>query len=483
MTSDQPSAIYDADLLNALPTIAWTNNVAGEVTFYNKRWYDYTGLTFEETKDWGWKSVIHPDDLQYNLDTYAAILASEKEGSFEVRERGTDGKYRYHLVRTNPVRDAHGKIKFWVGTATDIQALKDLERQKDELLSIASHELKTPLTNIKAFNQLMCRKTNPELLRSFAEKSAISIQRLEKLVHDLLDVSRINAGKMTYTPAPFDFAKMLHETVENMQQIAPAHSLIIGHSDAVTYNGDQMRLEQVIQNLVSNAVKYSPGGGEVIIESHVVQHGLVLSVQDSGIGIAPEHVSRLFELYYRIDNTAMRYEGLGLGLFISAEIVKRHRGSMWIESKPDKGSTFYLRLPLHPDGAMQPMIDVEAYYSDSFITMGCNAGRLELTWHGFQDLKSIQQSCMRLLQMIQANKMIKLLADNTYVAGDWSEASEWVGNVFLPMLDEAGVRQIAWIASKSTFSQMAEQRTAALFEGNTGIRFFGSRAEGIGWLT
>lgn len=478
----QKDPAFNTDLLDALPTIAWTNTVSGEVTFYNKRWYDYTGLSFEETKDWGWKSVIHPDDLQYNLDTYAAILASGKEGSFEIRERGADGFYRYHLVRTNPVMSANGHIRFWVGTATDIQALKDLERQKDEFLSIASHELKTPLTSIKAFNQLMLRSNDLDKFHGFAQKSAAHIRRLEKLVQDLLDVSRINAGKMSYTPAAFDFNAMLHNVTENMQQIAPLHRLIIRQTDPLTYTGDEARLEQVLLNLIGNAVKYSPDGGDIILESRVVQYGVVVSVQDFGIGIAPEHLSSLFDRYYRIDDTSMRFEGLGLGLFIAAEIIKRHNGSLWIESEPGNGSTFFFRLPLHPDGQTEPVMDTTDYYSDTFITMGRNGDRVELTWHGFQDLKSIQQSCGRLHQMVVATKVRKILADNTYVAGDWSEASEWVARTFLPKLDKAGVRQIAWVVSKSAFSQLAEQRTAARFDGHIAIRFFDNRQDSNNWL-
>jgi len=399
-----------------------------------------------------------------------------------VRELGADGIYRYHLVRTKPVRGADGHIRFWVGTATDIQALKELERQKDDFLSIASHELKTPLTSIKAFNQLMCRSEDPERLRGFAEKSATHIRRLEKLVQDLLDVSRINAGKMSYAPLPFDFSAMLQEVTENMQQIAPLHQLIIRHSDSLTYTGDHVRIEQVLLNLLGNAVKYAPSGGDIILESRIVQHGLVVSVQDFGIGIAPEHLAKLFDRYYRIDDTSMRFEGLGLGLFISAEIIRRHGGSLWIESEPGKGSTFFFRLPLHPHGDLAPLVDMEDYYADTFITMGLNGDEVELTWHGFQDLKSIQRACGRLLQMVKTHKISKILADNTYVAGDWSEASEWVAGNFLPQLDESGIRQLAWIVSKSAFSQLTEQRTAASFEGHIAIRFFGSREDGSNWL-
>lgn len=480
MFNDQPADGLDTDLLDALPTIAWINAVSGEVTYYNKRWYDYTGLTFESTKDWGWKAVIHPDDLQYNLDMYSAILASGEEGNFEIRELGADGIYRYHLVRTNPVKDASGNIRFWVGTATDIQALKDLERQKDEFLSIASHELKTPLTSIKAFNQLMCRNEQPQLLRGFAEKTSTHIRRLEKLIQDLLDVSKINAGKMIYVPEEFDLNGMLNDLAENMQQIAPLHRLVFSNAEPLMYTGDEIRLEQVMSNLIGNAIKYAPEGGDIIIQSRIVQHGIVVSVQDFGIGIAPEHLSSLFDRYYRIDNSGTRFEGLGL--FIAAEIVRRHGGSLWIESEEGNGSTFFFRLPVHPGSLIEPIMDTDQYYSDTFITMGCVRDRVELTWHGFQDLTSIQHSCRRLHRMVSDTRVSKLLADNTYVAGDWSQASDWVADSFLPQLDKAGIKQLAWIVSKSAFSKLTEQRTADRFSGKLAIRFFDDRQDGNVWL-
>ncbi|MBC8034109.1 MAG: PAS domain S-box protein, partial [Chitinophagaceae bacterium] len=171
-------------LLNTIPQIAWTNTTEGDVTFYNQRWYDYTGLDFDETKAWGWKKVIHPDDLQYNLTAFTTILASETGGEFEIREKRFDGEYRWHLVRIVPFKNDQGEIKSWIGTATDIHEIKMLQQQKDDFITIASHELKTPVTTLKASLQLLSRiKNNPssERLPELIDQANKSMERVSTL--------------------------------------------------------------------------------------------------------------------------------------------------------------------------------------------------------------------------------------------------------------------------------------------------------------
>jgi PAS domain S-box-containing protein len=143
------------NIMDTIPQIAWTSTPDGGVNFYNKRWFEYTGLNFEESKAWGWKTVIHPDDLQYNLDQLELILEQGIGGEFEIREKSRTGEYRWHLVRMQPIKNDDGSIRLWAGTATDIQELKLLQQQKDDFISIASHELKTPVTTLKASLQLI----------------------------------------------------------------------------------------------------------------------------------------------------------------------------------------------------------------------------------------------------------------------------------------------------------------------------------------
>ena len=267
-----------------------------------------------------------------------------------------------------------------------------MSSRKDEFLSIASHELKTPLTSIKAFNQLMKRTREEKRLDGFIDKSAEHIYRLERLINDLLDVTKINAGKMNYSMEPFSFSQLLADSIANMQYNS-THEIILESAPELTFTGDRLRLEQVMNNFLTNAAKYSPNGRAILVNSRLEDDSVIVSVQDFGIGIAPENLDKLFDRYYRVDNTAMRFEGLGLGLFISSEILKRHQGSFWIESELGKGSTFYFRLPLSTAAEPAPVIQTKTNYLDSKIRINYlpDACRMEVDWTGFQDFDSVKQ--------------------------------------------------------------------------------------------
>jgi len=234
-----------------------------------------------------------------------------------------------------------------LGTISDITDQKVLQQQKDDFISLASHELKTPLTSLKAYIQLLQRaKDGQKIPREFVDNSIKQIGRLEKLIADLLDVSKISSGKLNYNMEMLDFSGVLREAVASVQLTAPTHWFVVQNNPPVFLMGDRYRLEQVIANYLSNAVKYSPNGNNVRINSDIQGDKLVVSVKDFGIGIDKEHLEKLFDRFYRIENKSRSFEGLGLGLYVSAEIIKRHYGDMWIESEPGKGSTFYFSLPI-----------------------------------------------------------------------------------------------------------------------------------------
>jgi PAS domain S-box-containing protein len=332
-------------MLNAIPQQVWTSTPHGLLDYVNQVVRNDFGDNTIDIVGNGWQKYIHPDDLPNALEQWTKALETGSEYTVEFRLLFGDGIYRWHLARALPLIE-DGQIKLWLGTNTNIDQQKNNEQKKDEFLSIASHELKTPLTSIKAFNQLMGRTKDAARLESFVKKSSDHIVRLEKLISDLLDVTKINSGKMDYAMEPFSFKKLLTESVENVQHISPSHQIILENNIDITYTGDYYRLEQVINNFLTNAIKYSPEGEKVVVNSKVENNKITVSVQDFGIGIAEKDLDKLFDRYYRVDNTAMRFEGLGLGLFISSEILRGHKGNFWIESKPAEGSTFYFTLPL-----------------------------------------------------------------------------------------------------------------------------------------
>lgn len=344
-------------LLDAIPQQVWTTDPNSVLLAVNTKLCRELGHSSDEIHQLGLRAFVHPEDLQRIEPDWAASLDSAQAFEAEYRIRFADGIYRWHLARAVPMIE-DGRVSFWLGTNTNIDQQKENEQRKDEFLSIASHELKTPLTSIKSFNQLMNRVSEGRQMGVYLQKSYNNILRLEKLINDLLDVTKINAGKMNYDMQPFDFLEMMRETIENVQLTLGSHEIILNSCEPFALTGDRLRLEQVLINLLDNAIKYSPGGEEVLVRVNLEEAHVVVGVQDYGVGIDKKNLEKLFNRYYRTENTAMRFEGLGLGLFISAEIVSRHHGTYWLESELGSGSTFYFRLPLQQEAGTTTVTDV-----------------------------------------------------------------------------------------------------------------------------
>ena len=335
-------------ILDSIPQIAWTGSPGGEVEFYNRRWYEYTGLTFEETKSWGWKQVIHPDDLQYNLEMLTSIMKSRRPGEFEIREKSVDGIYRWHLIRMIPIFGDNGEMEQWIGTATDLDELKKLQQEKDDFISIASHELKTPLTTLRTTIQLLYRmkdNVSPEKFAKLIEQGNRSMHKIIVLVDDLLNVTRIKEARLNLNKKWFILSEIIGGCCNHISIIGKQEIVVTGNKTLKVF-ADENAIDQVVVNLVNNAVKYAPGSKviEIIIEkqSDVVK----VSVKDTGPGIPPDQLPFIFDRYYQAEAPKHRNPGLGLGLYISSEIIKHHGGEMGVESELGKGSTFWFTLPL-----------------------------------------------------------------------------------------------------------------------------------------
>ncbi|WP_439696375.1 PAS domain-containing protein [Mucilaginibacter sp. AW1-7] len=471
-------------LLNAMPQQVWTARPDGSLDYVNEVVCDDFGRSMDQILGRSLQEFIHPDDRQNSSKKWKAALQNGNEFMVEFRLKFHNGQYVWHLARALPLIE-NGHIRLWLGTNTNIEIQKNNEQKKDEFLSIASHELKTPLTSIKAFNQLMQRTSDMHKLNGFIQKSALHVLRLEKLINDLLDVTRINAGKMEYNMEPFSFLEMLKDSIESMQQATTSHQIILEKADDVIYTGDRFRLEQVVNNLLSNAVKYSPEGKKVLVNCSIHSDGsIIVSVEDFGIGIEEKNLMRLFDRYYRVDNTAMRFEGLGLGLFISAEILKRHHGSFWIESTPGKGSTFFFRLIPDTATKAKPVADSDTHYQDDTIIIKYNPkhNRLDVDWIGFQNLESVQHGCFKMQNMLIKNNVGKVLNSNIHVLGNWSEASDWGNTEWFPDMEKAGLRYFAWVHSPSVFSQLSARKSIYALKGKLVIEFFTDVKSAEEWI-
>ncbi|MEP6726329.1 MAG: PAS domain S-box protein [Bacteroidota bacterium] len=332
---------------DSIQNLAWIANADGWIYWYNQRWYDYTGTTLEEMKGWGWDKVHHPDHIKNVIEFVKE--AWKKDEAFELTFplRRHDGEYRWFLTRAYPVKDANGNIERWIGTNTDITEQKMSEQKKDEFISIASHEMKTPLTTAKGYLELLLLSLNEENQTAlYATKANQAIDRLNLLVTELLDASKIQNGQLNYTITTFDFNKMVDEAIENFQLSAKNHSIQKSGNCSQQITGDSGRLQQVMINLLSNAIKYSPNANKVLVKIEEQDGKIQVSVQDFGIGMSIQHLDKIFDRYYRVQEHAIHFQGLGIGLYISNNIIQRHKGKMWVESEPEKGSTFYFTLPI-----------------------------------------------------------------------------------------------------------------------------------------
>lgn len=471
-------------MFNAIPQQVWTAAEEGKLNYVNQMMCEELGQDMESLLQQGWRQFIHPDDLLGAIEKWTIALQTSQPMATEYRLRFKDNKYYWHMAKAVPMFE-NGILKLWIGTNTNIELQKASEQKKDEFLSIASHELKTPLTSIKAFNQLISRTRDNDKVQHFSKKSAEHIDKLEWLINDLLDVTKINAGKMVYNMQPLNFRNLLLSSIDTIQQTSTTHRIILKGEEEITYIGDHFRLEQVVQNFLSNAIKYSPRADQVIVDYKIEMDNIIVSIQDFGIGIARKDFNRLFDRYYRVDNSAMRFEGLGLGLYISSEILKRHQGSFWIESEEDQGSTFYFRLPLELSTSHKQEINREDFFKNQALTIAFNDAdhRLDVDWTGFQDLKTVQHGCLKMLEMLNRHQVSKVINDNSHVLGTWSDASDWVGEVWFPMMEKAGLKQFAWIYSPAAFSQLSAQKAADVAYGTVLTRFFTDIAVAREWIT
>ncbi|WP_255563253.1 PAS domain S-box protein [Mucilaginibacter sp. 21P] len=231
----------------------------------------------------------------------------------------------------------------------DITDKREIEQRKDDFLSIASHELKTPLTTVKGYVQVMDKlvaKTGDEKLHNAIDKTSVYIDRLNNLITELLDVSRIQSGKFKIYKEPFSFDNMVQNAVNSLHQASPSHHINVIGETGIEIVGDEAHLEQVMINLLSNAIKYSPDEKEVDVQLSVVSNFVKVSVSDKGLGISREEQKRIFDRFYRVGNIQQKFPGMGIGLYICSEIIKNHGGNLWVESEPGKGSSFSFTLPL-----------------------------------------------------------------------------------------------------------------------------------------
>jgi PAS domain S-box-containing protein len=340
-------------LADSMPQIVWIAQADGHVNYYNKKWQEITGIDPNEPKCNSWIRILFPDDLNKCKEAWYHSINTGEIFEMEARFRtiNTKESYRWFFIRALPVQDKMGSIQKWFGTCTDIHEYKILLHQKENFLAVASHELKTPVTAIKAYEEVLeatCRKKGYEEEAKLLCRMDKQINKLTILIGDLLDITKIQSGKMQLNESAFDFNQLILEVTEQMKVTSPAHTIDVELSNSKMVFADRNRVGQVISNLLSNAIKYSAENSKIIVRSSTTKTDVFLSVQDFGIGIPKNQLKKLFEQFYRVPGDKQNtFPGFGIGLYISSEIIKRQNGRIWVESIEGKGSTFRFALPIY----------------------------------------------------------------------------------------------------------------------------------------
>lgn len=339
------------NLADSLPIIVWTADKDGNIDYYNKKWYEYTGFEGIDNREAATHKILHPDDISRAMQTWnnSQKNKSPYEIEYQFRDYKSEDAYRWFLGRAIPIKDTNEDVIQWIGTCTDINEFKQFQQQKDNFLGIASHELKTPLTSLKLYSQYLeknLRKQDDNNNADVAKKMDDQINKLTALVNDLLDVTKIQNGKILLNKSDFNFDELVNEIITE-QQMSTSHRIYLEAENIGNIYGDRHRISQVMSNLISNAIKYSPSSDKIQITTKLTEEGCVLfSVRDYGIGIPEDKKDKVFEQYYRVSGSKEHtFPGLGLGLYISSEIIKRSGGRIFVNSVEGKGSDFCFEIP------------------------------------------------------------------------------------------------------------------------------------------
>jgi len=334
---------FMADLV---PEIIWTASARGRLEYVNARFCQYFDCNGVETRVTFILAKVHAGDRASLLKNWSQCLLSGTDLKTKVRLLNPGGVYVWHLLRAARFLDEDGKLTNWFGTCLNIDDHVGALKKKDDFISIASHELKTPITSLKAVLQLLDRlKLTPEnkMIPGLIEKANRNINKVTVLVDDLLNASHINEGRLNINKTMFNLFTLIEDCVQHIRPDARFEITISGDHE-VNVLADEPRIEQVVVNFISNAMKYAPDSNEIRIRISREEEAVLVEVIDQGPGIAPEKLPFLFDRYFQVDSKGSKYSGLGLGLYICAEIIKGHGGEIGAKSTPGDGSTFWFKL-------------------------------------------------------------------------------------------------------------------------------------------
>ncbi|QDS90009.1 Sensor histidine kinase TmoS [Rosistilla ulvae] len=351
-------------LADNMSQLAWTCDAFGEVNWFNQRWYDYTGRSFEEMRGWGWTKVLQAEHRARVVDGVERARNREDVWEDTFPMLGANGEYRWFLSRAVPIRGEQGKVLRWFGTNTDVtelrdvqQLLRDADQRKDEFLAMLAHELRNPLAPIRSGLDLLAMEPeHPQ--NDMIKMMQDQVDHVVRLVDDLLDVARIMRGKVELRREPVELAPLVRQSVDAVRPAIDSHQHELTVSlpnRSVWLDADPVRIVQVIENLLGNAAKYMEAGGNIQLSVDPHDDRVSICVRDEGIGIDAELLPRVFQLFTQSSRSLDRSQGgLGIGLTLVKQLVELHGGTVMVESEGiGHGSQFTVTLPTGKVSAQQ----------------------------------------------------------------------------------------------------------------------------------
>ena len=346
----------------------WTNNAQGEMTGEQPGWAALSGQTEAQYQGFGWASALHPDDAPPTLAAWKQAVTQQRNFECEHRVRAPDGSWRRYAVRAVPVLAVDGSVREWVGVHIDVtdarlasEALREADRRKDEFLAILSHELRNPLAPIRSAVAVLDRPgLTPEALETSRQIIHRQVRHMAWLLDDLLDISRISAGRLELRLRRLPLRDVVQAAIETAQpQLDEKRHTLHIELSPLDVEVDELRLSQVLANLLRNAAKYTDPGGQIRVKASVASDELVIAVSDNGVGITPQQLPYVFDMFSPLRDTSDRLQdGLGIGLALSRGLVELHCGRLTAASAGlGCGSTFSLVLParlIGPHAVVQP---------------------------------------------------------------------------------------------------------------------------------
>jgi PAS domain S-box-containing protein len=349
------------------PVMIWISGTDKLCTWFNKRWLEFVGRPMEEEIGNGWTENVHADDLDRCVKTYNSSFQERATFSMEYRLRRHDGEYRWVLDTGIPLYQAEGNFTGYIGSCVDIterklseSALREADSRKDEFLATLGHELRNPLAAISMGAALLQSNPPPER-RAWTEQMVVrQVNHLQRLVDDLLDVSRVGRGKVELRKERVALRKALEASTEAVQTLMAQqrHELSLSTPREEIYvEADPARLEQMIVNLLTNAAKYTPEAGRIRLSAEEGAGEVIIRCKDTGLGLPPEMLEAIFEPFVQFGRPVGRTTtGLGIGLTLARKLAELHGGALSASSAgPGKGSEFVLRLPAHSSAAQESL--------------------------------------------------------------------------------------------------------------------------------